>query len=169
MATGEYFFNYPVIKDFLLPFLLVFVLIFAILEKSKILGEGKKQINAIVALVSGLILLAFSSYVEFIRNIIPFFAVALVILFVFLLLYGFVYGDTKGDPLDKNMKMILGIVVVIAIAIAVLYYTGYWDKIIGWFDSENKYFINIIFGVIIVGAIIAVVFSGGKKDDGKTT
>jgi len=167
MATGEYFFNYPVIKDFLLPFLLVFVLIFAILEKSKILGEGKRQINAIIALVSGLILMAFSSYVDFIKSIIPFFSVVLVILFVFLLLYGFVYGDTKGDPLDKNMKMILGVIISLAVAIAVVYYTGYWDKITGWFDSENKYFINIVFGVIIAVAIIAVMFGGGKKDEKK--
>jgi len=165
MATGEYFFTYPVVKDFLLPFLLVFVLIFAILEKSKILGEGKKQINAIIALVSGLILLSFSSYVGIIKSIIPFFAVVLVILFVFLLLYGFVYGDTKGDPLDKNLKMILGIIIALAVAIAVLYYTGYWENIKDWFYSENTYFVNIIFGVIIVGAILAVVFGTGKKDD----
>jgi len=165
MATGEYFFNYPVVKDFLLPFLLVFVLIFAILEKSKILGEGKRQINAIIALVSGLILLAFSSYVQLIKNIVPFFAVALIILFVFLLLYSFVYGDTKGDPLDKNMKMILGILVALAVTIAVLYYTGSWENIKEWFYSENTYFINIVFGVIIIGAIIAVVFGSGKKDD----
>ena len=166
MATGEYFFDYPVIKDFLLPFLLVFVLIFAILEKSKILGDGKRQVNAIIALVSGLILMAFSSYVTFIRQIIPFFAVVLVILFVFLLLYGFVYGDTKGDPLDKNMKMILGILISIALAAAIIYYTGYWDKILDWFNSENKYFINIVFGVIIIGAVIAVVFGGGKNGKG---
>jgi len=167
MATGEYFFNYPVVKDFLLPFLLVFVLIFAILEKSKLLGEGKRQINAIIALVLGLILLAFSSYVELIKNIIPFFTVTLVILFVFLLLYSFVYGDTKGDPLDKNMKMILGILIAIAVTIAVLYYTGSWEHIKDWFYSENTYFINIVFGVIIIGAILAVVFGSGKKEDSK--
>ena len=167
MATGDYFFNYPVIKEFLLPFLLVFVLIFAILEKSKIFGEGKRQINAIIALVSGLILLAFSSYVDFIRSIIPFFAVVLVILFVFLLLYGFVYGDTKGDPLDKNMKMILGIIIALTVAIAVLYYTGYWENIKDWFYSENKYFINFVFGIIIVAAVIAVIFGNGKKEEAK--
>jgi len=167
MATEEYFFNYPVIKDFLLPFLLVFVLIFAILEKSKLLGDGRRQINAIIALVSGLILLAFSSYVEFIKSIIPFFAVVLVILFVFLLLYGFVYGDNKGDPLDKNMKMILGIIVALAVAIAVLYYTNSWEHIKEWFFAENKYFINFVFGIIIVAAILAVVFGSGKGGKGE--
>ena len=32
------------------PFLLVFVLIFAVLQKSKILGEDKKQIDSLIAL-----------------------------------------------------------------------------------------------------------------------
>ena len=34
------------------PFLLVFFIVFAILEKTKLLGEGKKQVNALVALAS---------------------------------------------------------------------------------------------------------------------
>ena len=43
--------NYPIIRDIVLPFILVFVLVFAILEKSKLLGDGKKQINAIIGFV----------------------------------------------------------------------------------------------------------------------
>ena len=160
---AENFWEYPIIRDFLLPFLLVFVLIFAILEKSKLLGEGKKQINAIIALVAGLMLISFSNYVDVIKNLIPFFSVVLVILFVFLLLYGFVYGNKTGDPLDKNMKMILGILISIAVAVAVLYYTGSWDKLKDWFTSENKYFLNIAFIVIIIAAVIAVLFGGSDK------
>jgi hypothetical protein len=168
MATGDYFWDYTVIKDYLLPFVLVFVIIFAILEKSKILGDGKRQINAIIALACGFILLASVKFVTFIRDIVPFFTVVLLILFIFLVLYGFVYGDTKGDPLDKNMKMIIGIFIILAVAIATVYYTGYWDRIVGWFDSENKYFINIVFGIIIIGALIAVLFGSGNKEKDKS-
>ncbi len=39
--------------DFLLPFLLIFSIIFAILEKTKILGEDKSNINIIVSTVIG--------------------------------------------------------------------------------------------------------------------
>ena len=56
----------PYFLDYILPFVLVFTLIFAILQKTKILGEGKKQIDAIIGLVVGFILIA----VPFARNII---------------------------------------------------------------------------------------------------
>ena len=50
-------FSNPFFTEMLLPFLLVFVVVFAILQKSKILGDGKAQIDAIVGLVIGLILI----------------------------------------------------------------------------------------------------------------
>ena len=47
------FFITPIFTDFLLPFALVFTLIFAILQKTKLLGDGKKQVDAIIGLVVG--------------------------------------------------------------------------------------------------------------------
>ncbi|HLD18396.1 MAG TPA: hypothetical protein VJB90_00090, partial [Candidatus Nanoarchaeia archaeon] len=42
------------ILDSLIPFILIFVIVFATLEKAQIFGVGKKNINAIVALAIGL-------------------------------------------------------------------------------------------------------------------
>ena len=42
------------VMDSLLPFLLIFTIVFAVLEKTKIIGEGKKQFNVIIALVISL-------------------------------------------------------------------------------------------------------------------
>lgn len=42
------------IADVLLPFILVFTIVYAVLNKTKILGDGRKQFNVIVALVMGL-------------------------------------------------------------------------------------------------------------------
>ena len=39
-------------------FLLVFVVVFAILQKTKVLGDGKKQIDALVALAVALLVLS---------------------------------------------------------------------------------------------------------------
>ena len=41
--------------DVLLPFLLIFTIIFAILQKTKILGEDKKNLSVVVAVVVGLL------------------------------------------------------------------------------------------------------------------
>jgi hypothetical protein len=51
------------LTDVLLPFLLVFTIVFAVLEKVKILGEGKKNFNVIVALV-----LAFATIIPHVTN-----------------------------------------------------------------------------------------------------
>lgn len=44
------------LTDVLLPFLLIFTLVFAVLEKSKILGEEKRNLNTAIALVFALII-----------------------------------------------------------------------------------------------------------------
>ena len=43
------------LTEALLPFLLIFTIIFAILQKTKILGEDKKNLSVIVAIVVGLL------------------------------------------------------------------------------------------------------------------
>ena len=45
----------PILTDFLYPFLFMFFIVFAVLEKTNLFGEGKKQLNALIALIIGLI------------------------------------------------------------------------------------------------------------------
>src|SRR3989344_4360815 len=138
------------------PFLLVFTLVFAILQKSKILGEEKSQADALIALSIALIVVAFSWSTDIIINLMPFLAVSLVILLVFMLLYGFVASDSdKGLVLSKGIKRsILGLV-IISLVIAVLVVTGQWDFIINslFVDYQgNNWLTNIILLLIIGGA-----------------
>jgi hypothetical protein len=39
------------VADVLLPFILVFTIVFAVMQKTKILGDGRKQFNVVIALV----------------------------------------------------------------------------------------------------------------------
>ena len=55
------------VYDVLLPFLLIFSIIFAILEKTKILGESKTNINVVVSVVIGLLLIVQRGIVEIIN------------------------------------------------------------------------------------------------------
>ncbi|MBS3066226.1 hypothetical protein J4205_00225 [Candidatus Pacearchaeota archaeon] len=115
------------------PFLLIFVLVFAILEKSKILGEEKHQINSIIALVIGLITIAFSWATNIIINLMPFLAISAVVLLVFLILYGFVASTNKdGLQLDKNLQVALGVLAGIVVIIALIVATGQWDRVYNW-------------------------------------
>ena len=94
----------PFFINYILPFVLVFTLTFAILQKTKLLGEEKKQIDALVSLVIGLILIAFPFAREIVVKLMPFLAVSLIILLVFMLLYGFIMGKS-GDVLHKGVKI----------------------------------------------------------------
>lgn len=157
------FFSWPIFTEGILPFLLVFTLVFAILERTKILGEGKKQINAIVSLVVGLLLIAFTYPTGIITKLVPFMAVMAVVIFVFLLLYGFVAADGKeGLKLHKGIKIAAGIIILIALVIAVLWATGSLDFIEDTFSSSSIWG-NIILIAVIIGAL-AVVLAYSKRD-----
>ena len=165
----ESIFAQPIFMDYILPFLLVFTLTFAVLDKTKLLGEGKRQINAIISLVIGLILIAFPYAQGVIVKLIPFLAVALVILFVFMLMYGFAMGKKEGDVLDKGVKIALGIIVGLAVIVAVLWATGAWDKVYDTLvggSSSSQIWMNILLIAIIGGAMAIVLSTGGKKNSG---
>jgi hypothetical protein len=165
----ESIFSSSLFIDGILPFVLVFTLIFAILERSKLLGDNSRQINAIIALVVGLILIAFPFPRNLIVSLMPFLAVVAVVLLVFMLLYGFASGNKTGDPLGKGLKITFGILIGLALIIFLLYATGWWTYLYDLFmggQNSGKILMNAVFIIIVVGAILAVVLGdkGEKKD-----
>lgn len=148
------------VTQLVLPFLLVFTLIFAILDKTKIFGEDKRQINAILSFVIALIFVSFSFAVGITVNLMGVMAVIAVILLVFIILYSFASGgEFKGE---KWMKIIFGILIGIALIVTVLVSTGYWDNIINLITTGNNLLANIVFIAVIIAAF-AVVLTGGRR------
>jgi len=148
--------------DYILPFVLVFTLVFALLQKTKILGEDKKQIDSIVALIIGIILIAFPFARNIVVELMPFLAVSVAILLVFMLLYGFVYGKTE---MQSGIKIALLIIGSLALITVILIITGAWDYLYSLMFERaegSQIWINILLLVVIAGAIIAVV-SGKSK------
>lgn len=155
-------------RDLILPFLLVFAVVFAILEKSKILGEDKRQVNAIVSLVIALVTITFASAVNIINNLIPFLAVAVVIILVFMILLAFVASGKEGLQLHTGIKVTLGIIIALAVIIAILFATGTWDTVYDYVAGKSQsstIVTNVIFIIIAIGAVIWVLLTGKKKKD----
>lgn len=149
-------FTTPLFAEGILPFLLVFVIVFAVLQKSKVLGEGKSQIDALVALAVGLILIGLPQPRNLIVSIVPWLAVALVVLFIILVLYGF-GGEYDIDP-KKGLKIpnwfskgVMAVAIIFVI-ILVLSLTGGWDYLKRWFD-DTAVFSNILILVVVAGAL----------------
>ena len=166
---GNTILSHPIFVETILPFILVFTIVFAVLQKSKIFGDGKKQIDALVALVTGLIVISFAQATGIIVQIVPFLAVSLVVILVLLLLL----GSFAKDP-DKlvpgPVRIILIVAVMIAVVVAVLYITNAWTYIFGFIftgGGSSEIFLNAVFIAIIVAAVVAVLVKtkGGDKKD----
>lgn len=155
-------FSNPFFTEMLLPFLLVFVVVFAILQKSKILGDGKAQIDAMVALVIGLLLIGVSGPRDVIVGIMPWMAVGVAVILVFLILYGFVAGDLSSAP--DWMKITFGVLAGLFTLAVVLYVSGLGNIILGWlsWSESSDVWMNVLMIALVLG-VMAVAIWGGKK------
>ena len=162
-------FEHPFFTEMLLPFLLIFVVTFAILQKSKVLGDGKAQIDAIVGFVVGLLLIALPGPRNIIVNIMPWMAVGISVILIFLILYGFVHGDMTGDKAPKWMKPVFAILAGLFTLGVVLFITGLGGKIIDMFsgNSGSTLLVNILMIGLVVGAVAVAMFGGKAKGDKK--
>jgi hypothetical protein len=155
----------PFFVEGVLPFILVFSLVFAVLQKSKILGEGKNQLDALVAFSVALLTIAFANAVSVIVQLVPVLAVGLVVLLVFMVMWGMAYKPGEFE-MHAYVKYAIGALAAIVTAVAVLYYTGSIDTITDYFDtSDDGLWSNILFVVLIGGAIAVVMSFSGKSGD----
>lgn len=87
--------NYGV-YDVALPFLLVFTLVFAVLERSHILGDKKRNLNMIISLILAAFFIRNEYLVALINRFLPNVSLFLVVILMFLLLLGIIYGKAYG-------------------------------------------------------------------------
>ena len=163
---GDTVLSHPIFVETILPFLLIFTIVFAVLQKSKLFGDGKKQVDAIVALVIGLIIISFAQAKGVILQMTVFLAVALVVILVLMILLGAFAEEGKlfEKMFPNPLRYIAIVIVVLAVAIAAVYVTGFWQFLYDWIylGTESNLFLNVLFFIIIAGAIIAVIL-GTKK------
>ncbi|MCX6774956.1 MAG: hypothetical protein NTY99_02590 [DPANN group archaeon] len=104
-----------------LPFLLIFVIFYAIITKTKILGNTDtdswvKPSAAVIGLVAGFFVVAYTPVVSALYNIIPQAGFILVVLVLMLMVLGMV-GVNVTEKFSDKMTPIAGIIVVIVVII----------------------------------------------------
>ena len=163
----ETIFQSNLFVNFILPFLLIFFIVYAILEKSKVLGEDKQQVNALVAFVIGLIFVSAVQPVEIVSNMILFLTIAIIVAFVGLLLWGFVSGGDGGNILENaptGLKWGVGIIITISVILALMWASGIELANTGWLFSQSwskTFWTNAIF-VVVVAVALAVVLKSSS-------
>ncbi len=149
-----------------LVFLLVFTIVFAGLQKSKILGEGRKNLNVIIALVMGLTVIIphiVGTYpgnydvVVIVNNALPNVSLIAVASIMLLILIG-LFGAEKrwiGTPLSGWIAILAFIFIVVIFGSA----AGIWD--VTWL----RYLDNDTIATIIVILVFALIVYYITKDD----
>lgn len=163
--------------DVMLPFLLIFVIVYAILQKTKILGDGKKNLNAVVAIVVGLLVViphvtgrfpSNSDPVLIINNALPQLSIVLVAVIFLLILIG-VFGQ-EYVFLGVSMP---GWITLISLIVVVLIFggsAGWWDSGFGqtlenFFGTEG---VAVFIMLVVFGLIIAWITSDSKEKEDRT-
>jgi len=159
------------VTDVLLPFILVFTIVFATLQKTKILGDGKKNYNVVVALVMGLAVViphVVGRYpfnfdpVNVINTALPQVSIIIVAIIMLLLIIG-VFGneiDFAGTPLSGWIVILAFIAVVLIFGSAVGWFTmPLW--LIFLQDPELQ---ALIVMILVFGIIIWFITKEDKKD-----
>lgn len=150
------------IADVLLPFLLIFTIVFAVLQKTEVLGKGKKNFNVMVALVMGLAVVfphVLGTYppgadpVLVINSVLPDVALWLVGILMLLLLIGLMGGEVKwlGSSIS-GWFAIIGIIIVSVIFAKAVGWVGNLPNWLSWLedpDTQAFLVIIIVFGILI--------------------
>ena len=164
--TIQTIFQHEILVKFAYPFLFIFFIVFAILEKTSVLGRDKKQINALVAFVVGLVFLSAFQPRIIVSNLILFLTVGLVVMFVALLLCGFVSGSDLKEKIleEKWIKWTVGAIIVVAVIMAFFWAAGLSEGLIDFLFKSNwssELWTNVFF-VVAVAIALALVL---KKSD----
>lgn len=146
------------LTDALLPFLLIFTILFAMLQKTKILGAGKKNFNVMIALIISMLVViphitgAYpqgKDIVEILNSALPNVSLLVIAILMGLLLIGLLGGEAKwmGGSLS-------GFVAILAF-VGIIYIfggsAGWWNNLtLRWFDSD----VTALAIVILVFAIV---------------
>jgi hypothetical protein len=155
-------FTNPFVLYIVMPFLLVFVLIFSVLEKSSILGEGKRPANAIVAAVIAFIFVGVPSIVGIAIKMIPWVSLILVTILCALMVFGFMGMEI---PKGKGFKITFGILFGLALLAVVLWATGVFGLI--HFTSALIQYIVLI--IVFGGALALIVSTSPGRPNGASS
>src|SRR3989344_6721774 len=107
--------------NFFMPvfsFLFVFVIIYALLVKTKVLG-GSGFVNVLISFIISIVFMSVSSFELYVRTILPWFVVLVVIVFLILMLVGFSTGSLDKILKSKFSWIIVGLLVTVFLVSAI--------------------------------------------------
>lgn len=141
--------------SYVLPFLLIFAVVFGILMKIRVFGDNR-GLNAVIALVIGLLALQFELVPIFFSEIFPRVGVALSIILVLLVLAG-LFLDPDNKAVNYGL-LAVGVIIFLAVLVKTAgflgWYSGYW-----WYANWP----SILLGIVVIAIFFAIINSVGPR------
>jgi len=141
---------------YILPFLLIFALVFGILTRTQIFKDNK-AINAIIALVVGLLSLQFNFVPIFFSEIFPRLGIGLAIILAFLILVG-LFMPSKEHAWTNWILLGAAFIVFVVVLVQTFGWLG-WGGFSLWYYNWPQ----IIMVVLVLGGIIWVLAHKPKE------
>lgn len=140
-----------------LPFLLIFALVFAVLQKLNLTGKENRGIDAVIALVVGLLALQFDKVPIFFQTIFPNVGIGLAVILVALITMGLFVNPSKHQGAVWTFFAIGGVVAIFILLNSFEEYSWWTGSF--WQDNISA----IVAGIVIIVFIVVVVSSGKEK------
>ena len=158
--------------DILLPFLLIFAILFAILEKVKVFGDGKRNVNGTVAFVISLLTViphvtgtypAGFDVVAILNKALPSVSLVIIAVIMLLLLVGIFGGDaTMFGIAAPNWIGFISIIIIVYIFGGAAGWWGGYGSLTSNFSSDA---IAIVIMLLVFGIIISFITGSGQEED----
>ena len=161
-----------------LVFLLIFVIVYAIMQKTRVLGESKKNLNIVVAIVVGLLVViphvtgrfpANADPVLIIGDALPSISIVLVAVIFLLIMIG-VFGQEHiflGLSMPGWVTFFSFAVIIIVFGGAAGWWSGYFGNTLEQFLGTES--IAVVIMLLVFGIMIAWITSDSKEADERST
>lgn len=136
-------------------FLFVFIIVYALLLKTKLLG-GVMWVDLLISLIIAAIFSTFASAQTYVQNVVPWFAVLMIVLFLILLLVGF--GNKIDVFLSPGFLSIFVIVLILIFIISAVkvfpnIFGNAWNSVVGFATTQARIFGGIV--LVVIAALAA--------------
>jgi len=139
--------------SYVLPFLLIFAIVFGILTKIKLFGAENKGLNAVVAIVVGLLSLQFSFVPIFFSEIFPRMGIGLSVILAVFILVG-LFLPSQSETSSNWLMLAVGVIVFLVVITKTFGYLGYGTEIPYFVSTNLPGIVMVILVIVAVGAVI---------------
>jgi hypothetical protein len=151
--------------QYLVPFLICFAILFALLEKTHVFGENKKNLNIGLSLLLSFTILTNTELLDFLNASISNISLMIILFSIVMLLFMFIMKVGEGNTPLRYFALVLAVFATIWALVEAKYFNPYGDftGAMYTFLYYLEPFIDVIIFLAIIAFFIIIIKATGKK------